>query len=84
MRWVVAGVSFAVSVGLAVTAAAVRSDNVARRAALAEQFRRIQAQRFEFGKWQQVWREASRPAELARHARTLARIRRNSERRDHE
>ena len=66
MRWMIAGLLFALAVTLAVATAAVRADNVLARRELEERYRDVWDQIIEFKRLSVQQLESVSPDELAR------------------
>ena len=74
MRWVLAGFSFAVLLGLAVGTVAVKAANVAARSRMQELERKLLAQAIERAKRRQEIRAVASRSELERRLRALQRV----------
>ncbi len=64
MKWLVAAITFAALVGLAISTAAIQVDNVKRRARIAALAERVEATRVEREAERIRFRTASRPDRL--------------------
>ena len=69
MRWMVAGLLFALAVSLAIATAALRADNVRARRSLEQQYRGVWTQMVEFKRLSVQQLESVAPEELARMQR---------------
>ena len=74
MRWVLAGFSFAVLLGLAVGTVAVKAANVAARSRMQELERKLLAQAIERAKRRHEIRAVASRSELERRLRALQRV----------
>ena len=72
MRWMVAGLLFALAVSLAIATAALRADNVRARRSLEQQYRGVWTQMVEFKRLSVQQLESVAPEELARPSRVRA------------
>lgn len=66
MRWMIAGLLFALAVSLAIATAALRADNVCARRALEQRYRGVWTQMVEFKRLSVQQLESVAPEELAR------------------
>ncbi|MAD34718.1 MAG: hypothetical protein CMJ88_13315 [Planctomycetes bacterium] len=66
MRWMIAGLLFALAVTLAIATAALRADNVRARRELEQRYRRVRTQIVEFKRLSVQQLESVSPDELAR------------------
>jgi hypothetical protein len=66
MRWMIAGLLFALAVSLAIATAALRADNVCARRVLEQRYRGVWTQMVEFKRLSVQQLESVAPEELAR------------------
>lgn len=66
MRWMIAGLLFALAVSLAIATAALRADNVRARRVLEQRYRGVWTQMVEFKRLSVQQLESVAPEELAR------------------
>lgn len=73
MRWVLCGITFALSVVLAIATASFRAGNTRLRLELASEFRNLEARRMEVGRLSLLAAEQATPERLCDQLRDLLR-----------
>ncbi len=73
MKWILCGLTFAMSVGLAIATAALRAENVHLRQQIERDCRRIEIRRMELGRLQRLAIEQATPERLVVQLRAMVR-----------